>query len=155
MEKITIKRITLQDIELVVDLFDQYRIFYKQQSNLEVARAFILDRLRQNESIIFVAISEESNRPVGFTQLYPTFSSMRVAKNWILNDLYVVLDARKMGIGRKLILEAMHFAKTENATFLKLSTAVDNFTAQQLYESMGFVRLDVDEEFYDYKISLS
>ncbi|MGN6439907.1 MAG: GNAT family N-acetyltransferase [Agriterribacter sp.] len=148
----TIVRIDKTQGDLVFNLFDQYRIFYKQQSNMEIARKFIQERLDNSESVIFVALAGDS--PVGFTQLYPKYSSVRVVKNWILNDLYVENDHRKQGIGEKLIETAMDFARQNNATFVELSTAVDNYTAQSLYERIGFKKSAPETDFLTYRIDV-
>src|ERR1700741_1515561 len=96
-----IKQITPAESHFVIDLFNEYRVFYNQPSDKNIARDFINQRLTQNESVIFVAFEtiDGKTQPVGFTQLYPTYSSVRVTKNWILNDLYVLADFRKKGIG--------------------------------------------------------
>ncbi|MBK5273269.1 MAG: GNAT family N-acetyltransferase [Bacteroidia bacterium] len=152
-----IKRINSSEIYLVIDLFDKYRIFYKQQSDMVLARDFIRMRLDNNESVIFVALISDIDKliPVGFTQLYPKFSSVRAIKNWILNDLYVEEEFRKQGIGEKLIKAAIDFSKENKARFLELSTAIDNYTAQRLYEQIGFKKQMPDNEFYSYRISLT
>ena len=151
-----IKRIKSSEINLVVELFDKYRIFYKQPSDINLAHDFIKTRLDNNESIIFVASIEKpgENLPVGFTQLYPKYSSVRAIKNWILNDLFVEANYRKQGIGEALIKTAMEFAQNNGSKFVELSTAVDNFTAQGLYESIGFKKQEPDTEFFTYRISL-
>jgi ribosomal protein S18 acetylase RimI-like enzyme len=154
MNDITFKQITLAEADLVVNLFNQYRIFYKQFSDIGMAKAFIEARLQHNESIIFIAINANGT-PVGFTQLYPTYSSARMTKNWILNDLFVDADHRKLGIGEGLIKTAMKFAKTQGATFLQLETSFDNFTAQSLYETIGFKKQEENKEFLLYKISIN
>lgn len=152
MSKIEIKRIDQNEANLVVGLFNQYRIFYGKFSDLGMAKAFIDARLENNESVIFVALDE--NNPVGFTQLYPKYSSVRLVKNWILNDLFVNPEYRKQGIGEALIKTVMDFAKGQGAVYVQLETAVDNFTAQSLYEQIGFVKQGPDEEFLLYKIEL-
>jgi ribosomal protein S18 acetylase RimI-like enzyme len=152
MSKIEIKRIDQNEVNLVVGLFNQYRIFYGKFSDLGMAKAFIDARLENNESVIFVALDE--NQPVGFTQLYPKYSSVRLVKNWILNDLFVNPEYRKQGIGEALIKTVMDFAKGQGAVYVQLETAVDNFTAQSLYEQIGFVKQGPDEEFLLYKIEL-
>ncbi len=139
---------------LVYELFNQYRIFYKQPPNIELAKKFIDARLNNNESVIFIALNDEA-KPVGFTQLYPNYSSVRAVKNWTLNDLYVDEDYRKQGIGEKLITAAMEYAKIDNAKFVELSTAVDNYTAQSVYEKIGFKKQEPDTSFYTYRIDLS
>ncbi|MFT4018474.1 MAG: GNAT family N-acetyltransferase [Agriterribacter sp.] len=107
---------------LVFELFDKYRVFYKQQSDIVVAKKFIQERLDNNESVIFVALDTTVNKPTGFTQLYPKYSSARVIKNWILNDLYVDKEYRQKGIGETLIKTAMDFARQNGAEFVELST---------------------------------
>jgi len=152
MSKIDIKRIGLNESNLVIDLFNQYRIFYGKFSDLGMAKGFIDARLENDESVIFVALEE--NKPVGFTQLYPKYSSARLTKNWILNDLFVDLNHRKQGIGEALINTAMNFAKKQGATFVQLETAVYNYTAQKLYEAIGFKKQEPDNEFFLYRIDI-
>jgi GNAT superfamily N-acetyltransferase len=91
---------------------------------------------------------------IEYTQLYPKYSSARLAKNWILNDLFVDIPFRKQGIGQQLIKTAMLFAEKQNAKFMDIYTAVDNFFAQALYEKIGFERQMHDLTFYDYRIKL-
>ncbi len=150
---IAIKRIQPHEWQLVVGLFDQYRVCYKKESDLVLAERFIRERLDNNESVIYVAMDGE--KAVGFTQLYPRYSSGRAEKNWILNDLFVDADHRKQGVGAMLIKQAAEFAKIGGSKFIQLETMVDNYTAQSLYEGMGFIKQPPDEEFYLYKLSLS
>lgn len=138
---------------LVFGLFDKYRVFYKADSNLDLATSFVQQRLDNRESVIFVALNE-AGEPVGFTQLYPSFSSLRTVRNWILNDLYVEETYRKQGVGEKLIRQAMDFGQSQGAKSIELSTAVDNFRAQRLYEHIGFIRQEPESDFYSYKIGL-
>ncbi len=140
--------------DLVFGLFDKYRVFYKQQTDVELAKHFIQTRLDNNESIIFAALSDDKTKPIGFTQLYPTYSSVRAVQNWILNDLYVLEGHRKQGIGEKLIETAIGFAKENNARFVELSTAADNYIAQSLYEQIGFEKQSPETDFYTYRIGL-
>ena len=148
-------RINNKQVDLVADLFDKYRVFYKKESDIEFGRQFIQARLDNNESVIFIALDTDKSTAVGFTQLYPTYSSVRVVKNWILNDLYVDKEYRKQGIGEKLIQTAMNFAKENSAKFVQLSTAVDNYTAQSLYEQIGFKKQEPETDFYTYTINLA
>ncbi len=149
---VSIKRIDVNELQLVVDLFDKYRIFYNQPSDIALAKSFLKERLMNNESVIFVATIK--NAPVAFTQLYPKYSSMRAAKNWVLNDLYVDEKYRKQGIGKKLIDTATVFAKENKANFVQLATANDNYNAQHLYESIGFTKQGTDNNFILYRINV-
>lgn len=148
-----IRRIKPPEYRLAVQLFNDYRVFYKYRADLPLAERFIKERLENNESIIFIAFSE-ANTPVGFTQLYPLISSGRAIKNWVLNDLYVDAGYRKQGIGEALIKTAMKFAGGDGAAFVQLETAVDNYNAQHLYENIGFKKQEPDTEYFTYRIPL-
>jgi len=145
-----IKKINLSEAHLVISVFDKYRVFYKKESDIKLAERFIKTRLANNESVIFVALDGEV--PTGFTQLYPKYSSVSAVKNWILNDLYVEPNYRKQGIGEALIKTAMGFAKGDGATYVQLETAVDNYTAQSLYETIGFQKQEPETEYLLYRI---
>ncbi len=146
-----IRRISFSEAKLVVKLFDQYRVFYKQTSNLALASTFIKERLMYNESVIFVAFSEK--RPIAFTQLYPRFSSVSALTNWHIGDLYVDPTYRKKGIGKMLLEEAFDFAKKDGANYISLNTADDNFNAQKLYKDFGFIQQAHAPGFLHYKIN--
>ena len=146
-------KINPAEYHLVTGLFDKYRIFYKQPSDLALAESFIKDRLENKESVIFVALADDG-MPAGFTQLYPMLSSVRATKNWLLNDLYVDAAFRKQGIGEALIKAAMDFARSQNATCMKLETAEDNYTAQSLYEAIGFKKQGLVDGYFTYRIEL-
>jgi ribosomal protein S18 acetylase RimI-like enzyme len=134
----TIRRAKKKDIDGLSILFDKYRIFYKQGSDVENARSFLKKRMKRKESVIFVA--EEREELIGFTQLFPIFSSVSMKRTWLLNDLYVNEKARGMGTATKLLGAAREFGKETNSKWLLLQTAEDNFTAQKLYEKNGWVK---------------
>jgi len=140
---------TMDDIEGVSHLFNLYRVFYEQPSDIEGAISYIRNRLESKDSIIFVAKNEEGY--VGFTQLYPTFSSISMKRAWILNDLYIDEKARNQGIGELLLQKAKEFALTTGAKSISLETAPDNYVAQRLYEKNGYKR---DTQYYHYELLL-
>jgi ribosomal protein S18 acetylase RimI-like enzyme len=148
---ISIREAALSDLEKVAELFDQYRCFYEQSSDLPLASRFIGARMANNESVILVA-EGEGGELAGFTQLYPSFSSISAAPTYVLNDLYVAKDRRRRGVGRALLEGARAVGKARGAVALSLSTAEDNKNAQALYESLGWVR---DEVFRHYELSLA
>ncbi|MFJ2426148.1 GNAT family N-acetyltransferase [Pseudomonas sp. NPDC087804] len=137
-------------LEAVAQLFDAYRGFYEQPSNLAQSRAFIAERMAAGESAIFLA-QEEHGEALGFVQLYPTFSSIDAHRTWLLSDLFTTPAARGRGVGRLLMNTARAFALETGAKGLVLETATDNYTAQGLYESLGYVR---DTGYYTYVLDL-
>jgi ribosomal protein S18 acetylase RimI-like enzyme len=145
-----IQHATIHDLDAVAPLFDAYREFYRQASDIARARAFLAARFAHHESVIFLARGE-NGQAVGFTQLYPLFSSVRATRKYLLNDLYVVPDARRSGTARELITAATQFARANGASWLSLSTATDNLPAQRLYESLGWQR---DSGYFEYNLGL-
>jgi ribosomal protein S18 acetylase RimI-like enzyme len=127
-------------------LFDAYRVFYGQPSDVEAARAFLHERFMLGESIVFIAMLED--RAVGFTQLYPMFSSVSLRRMWILNDLYVEANVRGQRVGERLIERAVQLAKESGAKGIQLETAHTNTSGQKLYERLGFEREDLEYRTY-------
>ena len=147
---ISIVRAGGKELDDVVPLFDAYRKFYGQRPDLVAARAFLRERIERDESVIYIAYTS-SQEAAGFTQLYPSFSSVSLKPLWILNDLFVRSDIRRGGVGRALLERARHHAVETGAKGLVLSTGVTNTPAQRLYESCGWLR---DEEFFQYHLFL-
>lgn len=135
----------LNDVDGVAELFDLYRQFYQQESNIDLARDFIRSRIARNESTILVFLSNDE--PVGFCQLYPSFCSVSAIPVFILYDLYVKPEYRKHGVAKQLMLTAEVHARQSGKLRLELSTAKNNYAAQKLYESLGWVK---DEVFFYY-----
>lgn len=148
-----IRAATYDDIDALAVLFDAYRQFYEQPCDVAGAATFLRARLDHQQSTIFVAAvgAAASGTLLGFTQLYPSFSSTRMAPIFILNDLFVAPDARQQGIASALLRAAADFARTQGALRLTLSTAHDNLTAQALYEREDWTR---DTLFRTYNLSL-
>lgn len=130
-------------------LFDDYRQFYKQRSDMAGARRFLRKRLARGESVVFLAMDGEE--AVGFVQLYPSFDSVTMRSVWILYDLFVTPAARKRGVAKSLMERAHRFAVDTKARRLILETAVDNITAQKLYERLGWKR---DTAFHRYSLDV-
>jgi GNAT superfamily N-acetyltransferase len=147
---LTVYRAGLADLEMIVPLFDRYRQFYGRVSDPEAAYEFLRSRLDRQESLVFVA--HDANGLVGFTQLYPSFSSVSMARIFILNDLFVDEGGRRKGVAGLLISAAIQYAKAHGAVRLMLSTATTNIAAQALYQSAGWQR---DEAFIYYQFPLT
>ncbi len=147
---VSVWRATLDDVPDAAPLFDAYRQFYGREPDPALAETFLRERLARRESIVLLA-RDASGTACGFTQLYPTFSSVRAVRHLILNDLFVPRTARRGGVGQALLHAAAQFARDRGIARMKLSTAIDNAPAQRLYESLGWVR---DTGFYEYNLTV-
>lgn len=148
--KINIEHAQLTDLNELAILFNQYRTFYNQADDLPLARDFVEQRIKNKESVILFAKDNEGHY-LGFTQLYPSFSSVSAKKTWILNDLFVEENSRGLGIGTQLLNVAATFATKTNSDGITLQTAITNTKAQKLYESLGYKQ---DTEYYCYFLCL-
>jgi ribosomal protein S18 acetylase RimI-like enzyme len=147
---ILVRRAAISDLDTVSSLFDAYRVFYEQESDPIAARQFMQTRLEKEDSTIFLAFND-ADQSCGFTQLYPLFSSVRMRSIWLLNDLFVAKEARRMGVARALMLRAQDFARETGAAGLELATAKDNDAAKSVYHDLGW---NLDSEFDHYRITV-
>lgn len=143
----TIKKASIEDLDSAALLFDLYRQFYKQTSDPESAGKFLGERLNNNDSVIFLAMDEHTNKGMGFIQLFPLFSSLAMKRLWLLNDLYVHEDYRKMGVGEALMKKAEELAFETGAKGIFLQTHNTNLQAQNLYYKSGY---NLDKEFFTF-----
>lgn len=142
-----LNKATIKDLDLITPLFDLYRQFYKQSSDPDSAKEFLCARIDNNESVIFWALDEDNITGMGFVQLYPIFSSVGMKRLWLLNDLYVHTDYRKMGVGEALMEKAREFAVETKAKGIILETEKTNAQAQNLYDKLGYKR-DKDHYYF-------
>jgi len=146
---ITIRQAVLSDLEALAPLFDGYRQFYGRPSDLQAATEFLSARFNHGESVLFIA--HEGHKAIGFTQLYPSFSSVSLARTFVLNDLFVDEHARRKGVASKLMAAAVDYARSLGAVRVSLSTATGNEAAQKLYQAIGWKR---DEQFLVYHFAI-
>jgi ribosomal protein S18 acetylase RimI-like enzyme len=138
----TIKPATIEDLNVLAFMFDDYRQCYEQAPDFEAAKSFISERLINHDTLLLVAYDEIDGKEIGagFVQIYPSFSSISMKKIFILNDLYVNPELRKKGLAKLLINSAKQFAADNKAGQLVIETRISNSSAQKLYDSVGFTK---------------
>jgi GNAT superfamily N-acetyltransferase len=148
---VAVRQAGVSDLDLLVPMFDAYRQFYRQPADPDLARRFLLERFQHNQSIVLIAQLADGSS-AGFTQLFPSYSSMSAARILILNDLFVRPEARRRKVGSMLLAAASSYGRSVGAVRLTLSTEVTNAPARALYEAEGWIR---QEEFLTYNLALS
>lgn len=141
-----ISKANASDLPELHALVEKYRAFYKQAES-DKTLSYLEQRIANDEAIVFIA--RVNGEAVGFTLLYPTFSTVSLSNIWLLNDLYVDESARGNGIASELMDVAELAAKSAGATRVFLRTANDNLPAQSLYEGRNWVK---DEVFRRYDL---
>ena len=147
MSDITVRNAIVDDVGALAPLFDGYRQFYGQPSDIAKASDFLRARLASGGSKILIAEHGDDGRAVGFVQIYPSFSSVRCKPIWILNDVFVAANARRLGVGDALMAATETSAREAGVAYVTLTTAHTNLTAQRLYERSGY---ELDQEFRTY-----
>ena len=145
-----VRRAISDDIDSLARLFDGYRIFYRKESDIEGGKVFLLERMSNRESEIFIC-ENESGEMMGFTQLYPLFTSTRMKKAWLLNDLFVSPDHRGKGVSVQLIERAKQLVRDTNAYGMFLETEKSNEIGNKLYPRTGFV-LNDGSNYYEWTV---
>lgn len=146
MSTLIVKVASMANLQSIAVLFNQYREFYEQGSDLALATEFIQQRMQNAESVILLA-EDAQGKALGFCQLYPSFCSVEAKPIYSLYDLFVLPEHRANGIGRNLLLNAEALAKRNGKCRMDLTTAKNNLKAQSVYESLGWKRDDI---FYAY-----
>lgn len=141
----SVRRAHAADADTVSELFRAYCAFYKSDVDVDAAEAFVRERLQREEAVIFLA--ERARVPAGFTLLYPKFSSTRLRRDWILNDLFVSPDHRRQSVAQSLLRAATAFVERSGARVVALKTQIQNTPARALYEREGW---QLDTEFLTY-----
>jgi ribosomal protein S18 acetylase RimI-like enzyme len=144
-----IREATINDTTELAVLFDEYRVFYEKESDLSGATHFLKERIKNKESVIYIALDND-NKIAGYIQLYPLFSSTRMKRLWLLNDLYVNPAYRSKGYGESLLEKAKEFSKNTNACGLMLETAKTNISANNLYLKNDWI-LDEEHNYYSWE----
>ena len=142
---------TLEHLDLLTPLFIKYREFYGQLPFPDSSRKFLETRIKRKESVIYLALADDEDKLLGYCQLFPSYSSLSLKRVWILNDIYVAEDARRMLVADRLLQTAKQMAKETNAVRMRVATSVSNEVAQKTYESIGFRE---DTRFKNYTLEL-
>jgi GNAT superfamily N-acetyltransferase len=133
-----VRQALLGDLDDLAPLFDQYRQFQGQPANLAAARGFLRARFDQGESVVFIA--RQAGAACGFAQLFPSYSSVALARVFILNDLFVRADSRRVGVAAKLLQAVEQHAWSLGAARITLNVARDNAAGQALYAARGWTQ---------------
>ena len=147
---LSVRRATADDLDTAAALFDAYRQFYGQAPDAARARRFLTERVAAADTVFLLALGADG-AGLGFTHLFPSFTSVGTARLFVLNDLFVSAAARGRGVGAALLAAAEEHARRTGAVRLVLQTDHGNTAAQRLYERAGWTR---DDSFRTYERAL-
>jgi ribosomal protein S18 acetylase RimI-like enzyme len=131
-----ISRAIEADLDDLLPLIAGYRAFYGQANDPAAERAFARRHLEHGTSVVFLARID--GRAVGFVQLFATHNAVHLGPSFVLEDLFVLADARRYGVGSSLLERAVEHAREAGAVGMSLETAMENGPAQALYRRLGW-----------------
>ncbi|MBB2147662.1 GNAT family N-acetyltransferase [Pedobacter gandavensis] len=143
----TILKASLAHLNEFAELFDQYRVFYRQESALEKGKKFLEERITNQESVTFLI--KHGDKFVGFAQLYPLFHYKALQRQWLLSDLFVDPAYRGRGFSIALLDKCKAYCDETDACGLLLETEKTNIIGNRLYPKCGF-ELDQDHNYYNW-----
>lgn len=135
---VEIRRADSGDIEAILPLVAAYRVFYRQLPDDARERAYVMEMLATSKSVVLLASRDD--RVLGFAQLFTTFNTVHLAPSLILEDLFVAPEARGNGVATRLLNAAVDYARSVGASGMFLETAMDNASAQRVYERALWTR---------------
>lgn len=132
-----VRTIETKDKNQLTELMYQYIVdFYKRPNpSIEKVHNLIETLLEKNKGIQFIA--EQDRELLGFATLYFSFSTTKADKITVMNDLFVVENARGTGVAQELFKSCEKFTKENGYAHMSWVTATDNKRAQRFYEKMG------------------
>jgi GNAT superfamily N-acetyltransferase len=128
---------------------DFYEVDPSDDALLAMSRMLIDDP--ELEGVQLIA-RDDDGQAVGFATIFWTWSTLSASRLAVMNDLFVVADARGGGHADALIAECVERARARGATELAWQTAKDNARAQAVYDRVGATR---DERWLDYSLDVA
>ncbi|MEB3101791.1 GNAT family N-acetyltransferase [Ferviditalea candida] len=137
MSKLIVRYVQPIDIPKLIPLIIGYLQFYNRPvpPDEKIEEMIVRFLVHPDEGVQFAAA--ENGELKGFATLNYIWSTTRMQKIALLNDLYVDPEHRRKGAGEGLLNAALNQAKKENLPIMRLLTAEDNKAAQALYEKTG------------------
>lgn len=138
--EVEIAPIADEEFEGLLPLIAAYQRFYEvEEIDEERNRTFFRRFLAPSEDGLLLG-ARRGGLLLGYACLYWHFSSLEAVESVLMNDLYVIEEARGEGVGRTLIEATAEVARERGVPYIEWATAPDNHTAQGLYDSTGAER---------------
>ena len=122
------------NLDILLPLFEQYRLSNGMPENPDRTFLFLNNRIRFSESIFFIAVNAQ-RQAVGFIQLYPRLSSLQLQRYWQLTDIFVQDIEKNFEIYTALIGKAKEFVHYTQSNRLVVEQAMQQHS---LLEQEGF-----------------
>jgi ribosomal protein S18 acetylase RimI-like enzyme len=134
MERLELPR----DRETLLKFHDLYDKEYKFARKKEERDNF-LKYLKEHDDIYHCLVLWHGDEPVGYLRGYDRLSTSSCDIVFMLDIVYVSPDHRGKGIGKKMIVHLIEYAREYGAARIDLLADTTNQVAQNLYKGFGFM----------------
>lgn len=82
-------------------------------------------------------IAERDGQPVGYALFYPSYDTDHAARGMYVQDLYVVPEARRHGVGRALMAAVSRACQADGGCYLFWNARPENRAGLAFYHAIG------------------
>lgn len=142
-----VRKDSSQFLDLIVALADFEHL---DPPGIDARRRILEDIFSKKWLRTFVAVDKKSKQLVGYALYYYTYSSFLAKRTFYLEDIFVLEQHRKMGIGWNLFLKCAKEAVKEDCGRMEWAVLTWNKNAIKFYEKQGAKRLS---EWHYYRLT--
>nr|WP_290223978.1 GNAT family N-acetyltransferase [Trichocoleus desertorum] len=137
MTHLSIRIASAVDLELLVQLAGAFRDHLQQSSPSDAEFREAIARLLQDPNTEFFLAQDAQGNVLGYIQCRYRFSAWVVGYQAELEDVFVLPETRRQGVGRQLVRFAIDRAIEKDCLSIGLNTNERNTGAIALYQQLG------------------
>ncbi|HUV42611.1 MAG TPA: GNAT family N-acetyltransferase [Patescibacteria group bacterium] len=146
---ITIRKATINDLPAIKELNKQIFINNPKYDNDAVedfahtpqGEKYFKEAIRSKKGCFLIA--EENEQMIGYANGEEKEASYRKSKYFEIDNLGVILEKKKQGIGKKILNAITNWAKKKGFQKIYLNCYVKNEKALNFYRSNGYSEIDI------------
>ena len=146
---LNLRNATIEDVDLILFFIKELAIYEKEPDAAVATRESIIRDGFSDKPYFHVVIAEYENKPAGFAFYFFNYSTWLGKPGLYLEDLFVLPNFRKLGIGKALLVELAKIAVEKECGRFQWQVLDWNKSAIDFYESLGAFHL---KEWFTYRI---
>jgi len=138
---LVVRKGTKGDSNVFLGLIDALADFESLKApDKEARRRIVRDVFHRKLATLFVALYE--GKPVGYAVYFFTYSTFLARPTLYLEDIFVLEEYRRKGVGRALFMRCVREAVRYECGRMEWAVLTWNRNAMNFYESLGAARLE-------------
>ncbi len=139
---IAIRAAQREDVPLLFSLIVELATFERAPEKVLGDETLLAEGLFGTRSVAEALVAELDGAPVGFALFFPTFSTWECRPGVWLEDLYVRPEARRAGVGRRLLARLAALTLERGGARLEWAVLRWNEPALRFYAALGAAPLE-------------